>query len=770
MGTEPKGLAALPSPRAVANKSDKRRLLEAIRMALEIQSPAVRRNTQTFNRNRYKATAALPDYDALKDRARQIKEDAIARLPELIEQIRETVASRGGHVFLAVTAEEACRYVRDTCVHHGARLIVKGKSITSEEIHLNRVLEAAGIEVAESDLAEFILQVADEQPSHIIAPALHYSRERITALFKRKFQTDLPLDTGEELTKFAREILRQKFLHADIGITGANLLAADTGTMMLVESEGNIRMTSLLPPVHIAVAGVEKIIPTRREMAVFLELLAASGTGQKLTSYTSFLSPPLNDPPFALPGKPRKTREFHLVLIDNGRTRMRDDAVFRETLYCIRCSACLNSCANFETVGGHAFGGETYSGGIGGSWEAGTGKLENAGFSELCSGCSRCVNQCPVRVDVPWLNENLRSRLNHAAGPSALSTTLEALCSAPEQDAQAPAGKIFFGNYHWFAEWGSRFAWAANALTNTGAARSAMERWLGVDRRRVLPPFPKRTLVEAALRLNTQTGVSVPRETREPAARAALFADVFTNYGLPERGLATLRVLRAMNVDVVVSDSLPEGRAALSQGLLTSASEYARKAAAHLEHFLEGGRAIIVVEPSSLAMFRRDARHLLENAEQFERLCSSAFEPVEYVTRLLAAFHRTAKEFFDVSQSPVGKRLFYHSHCQQKTIGCDAPTETLLRNLGFDVATSSVECCGMAGSFGYKKDFYELSMAVGEDLFQQVRAADEGGEPRALVASGTSCTEQLHAGLGRRVIHPIELLAAILREPVAALD
>jgi iron-sulfur cluster protein len=745
------------SPRTVANKSDKRKLLQAIRMALDIQSPAIRRNTQTFNRLRYQATAALPDYDALKDTARRIKEDAIARLPELIAQIRGAVESRGGHVFVAGTAEDACRYVRDVCVQHAVRLVVKGKSITSEEVHLNHVLEDAGIEVAESDLAEFILQVADEQPSHIIAPALHYSRERITALFKSKFATDLPLDTGEELTKFAREILRQKFLHADVGVTGANLLAADTGTLMLVESEGNIRMTSLLPPVHIAMSGVEKIIPTRRQMGTFLELLSPSATGQKLTSYTTFISPPLGDPPFGLNGKQGQKREFHLVLIDHGRLRMRDDAVLRETLYCIRCSACLNSCANFETVGGHAFGGETYSGGIGGPWEAGTGKLENARFSELCTGCSRCVNQCPVRIDVPWLNENLRARLNHIEKPSVLSATLTNLCSLPEPESNAPASKIFFGNYHWFAGWGSRFASVANFFNNTSLARSFLERFVGLDHRRALPPFPKQTLVRGAGR--AANGVAVP----EPDGRAVLFADVFTNYGLVERGLATLRVLRALNVDVVVSDSLPEGRAALSQGLLESATGYARKTAAHLDGFLRDGRDIIVVEPSSLAMFRRDGRHLFESVQQFERLRDSTFEPVEYVARLLAKKGLCAGEVFDASLSPVGQRLFYHSHCQQKTIGCANSTETLLRSLGFEVATSSVECCGMAGSFGYKKEYYELSMAVGEDLFAQVRRAEDNAAPRALIASGTSCTEQLHAGLHRQVLHPIELLAAILR-------
>ena len=355
-------------------------------MTLDVQSAAIRHNTQTFNRNRYTAVARIADYDAMKDRARAIKEKAIANLPALLQQLEASVVANGGHFFLAKTAADANRYILDVLQRHQVKLVVKGKSITSEEIRLNHTLEAAGITVAESDLAEFILQVADEQPSHNVAPALHYSRERITALFKRKFDTDLPLDTGEELTRFAREILRQKFIAADAGITGANLIAADSGSLMLVESEGNIRMTTTLPPVHIAIAGIEKVVPSRSDFQSFIELLPASATGQQLTSYVSILRPPLPALPFVAPGKTEQPREFHLVLIDNGRSAMRDDPVLHEALYCIRCSACLNVCANFETVGGHAFGGETYSGGIGGSWEAGTGKLMNARFSELVHG------------------------------------------------------------------------------------------------------------------------------------------------------------------------------------------------------------------------------------------------------------------------------------------------------------------------------------------------------------------------------------------------
>jgi iron-sulfur cluster protein len=744
------------SPREIANKSERRNLLRAIRMTLEIQSPAIRVNTQDHNVRRYGATRALPDYDALKDRAREIKKQAIAELPELLKRLDDVVRGRAGHVYFAATAEDACRYVREVCEKHDAKLVVKGKSMTSEEIHLNRALEGAGIEVAESDLAEFILQLTDEQPSHITAPAMHYSRERITALFKKKFQTDLPLDTGEELTKFARGKLREKFLRADVGITGANLIAADTGTLMLIESEGNIRMSSFLPPVHIAIAGVEKIISTRRDMAPFLELVAASGTGQKLSSYTSFLSPPLEEPSFAMPGKPRKPREFHLVLLDNGRLRMREDLVLQEALYCVRCSACLNACPNFQVVGGHAFGGETYSGGIGGAWEAGTTKLENARFSELCTGCSRCVTACPVRIDIPWLNENLRERLNQADGPSAMSGLLAAISSAEKRDAKTSAARIFFGNYHFFAKWGTRLAPFSNAIVQTRMGRRVMERWFGVDRRRALPAFSRTTLVRAARELESVT-------SRQPQTKAVLFADVYTNYGLVDRGVATIRLLRGLDVDLVVSDAIPEGRAALSQGMIATAKKQAIRTAAAVEAYIAEGRDILVLEPSSLAMFRRDFRHLLDDKQRFDQIRARTFEPVEFIAKLLEKSRRKAEEIFDVSRSPVGPRIFFHAHCQQRTIGCAAPTKTLFREIGFDVATSSVECCGMAGSFGYKKDFYDVSIAVASDIFQQVAAAEKDGGNRALVASGTSCTEQLRDGLNRPVMHPVELLLAVLK-------
>ncbi len=745
-------------PRQVANKANKQALLDALRMTLDVQSAAVRHNTQTFNRNRYTAVAKISDYDQMKDRARQIKEQAIADSPKLLKQLEESVRRNGGHFYLAPTAADANNYIRDVLVKHQAKLVVKGKSITSEETRLNHVLESAGIQVAETDLAEFILQVADEQPSHIIAPALHYSRERITALFKKKFETDLPLDTGEELTKFAREKLREKFIAADAGISGANLIAADSGSIMLVESEGNIRMTTTLPPLHIAIAGIEKVIPSREEFGTFLELLPASATGQPLTSYVSILHPPQKAPSFAAPGKAEKPREFHLVLLDNGRSRMREDPVLREALYCIRCSACLNSCANFETVGGHAFGGETYSGGIGGSWEAGTGKLMNARFAELCTACSRCVNQCPVRIDIPWLNENLRHRMNQAQPASLAKSTFGALTGSAPEDRTAPLQKQFFGNYSTFGEWGTRTAGLANSSLDWSVTQTVMESVFGVDHRRELPKFPERSW-EDLYREEARHEVSADTDPDRP--KVVVFADVFTNFGSPERGMAAIHVLRKCGYKVELTQALPDGRAALSQGMIDTARQQAKAMVQALGPHLEAGRKLVVVEPSVLAMFRLDLRHLIEDKAMVEKLARISFEPMQLVWQASQQLGVNLRATFPAERWKHGARLFYHSHCQQRT--CNAASETIdvLRACGFDVVTSSVECCGMAGSFGYKRDYYELSMAVGEDLFAQVRQAEDNHHPRALVASGISCLEQLWAGFKRPVHHPVEILSSI---------
>ncbi len=730
-------------PRMVANKSSKGALSKAIAMALEYESDAVRLNTQTFNNNRYKTVANISDYELLKDKARSIKEKAIENLPQLIDTLTKNIEKRGGKVFLAQTKDEANEYIKNVCIKHHAKLVVKAKSITSEEIKLNPVLEEAGIEVAETDLAEFILQVSKEQPSHIVLPAIHRSRESISELFKSHFKTDYSLDTGEDLTRFARDILRQKFLSADVGISGANMLAAESGTILLVESEGNIRLTTQAPAVHIAISGIEKIVPSMKEIAIFIELLAASATGQRLSCYTNILNPPLELPVLNLNGKNETQREFHLVLVNNGRMAMRDDPELKETLYCIRCSACLNSCANFQAVGGHAFGGECYSGGIGASWTVGTsGKLEEGRFAELCTGCTRCVPNCPVRIDIPWLNTVIKDRLNTKYRGSRIQ-------------------KKFFGN---FAYWGKFLSLApglSNWIGNLSMSRSILEKTVGFEKQRQVPQFASETLIQQYKTYRRDSkirGDNVPG-LNEPVV---LFADVYTNYNNPQCGIAAVKVYDHLGITISLSDVFAEGRAAQSQGLLDLSSKRAGKVAAYLEKLIDAGKNIIVTEPSVLALFRRDYQKQINNDGLFEKLRAHSYDPVEYLIKLFDENKLNPNVYFDMTKAKTDK-LFYHEHCQMKTISAGYCAADFFKNLGFEVALSNVECCGMAGSFGYKKEYYNLSKRVGDDLIAQIDASGSQDNRRVVLASGTSCREQIRDETNLDIYHPVEFLSRILK-------
>jgi len=724
--------------------ADRQRKAAKIRRLLDDEGDSVYANTTGFNDGRYESVAGLDDYEGLKEEARAVKEDAIERLPELVETLRESVEANGGELYVADDATDANRYIREVV---DGRDVVKSKSMTSEELEVNEALETDGSDVWETDLGEFVLQVADEAPSHIVAPAIHKSREGIAELFEARFDPDADLDTAADLTRFARDYLGERIREAEVGMTGANFLAADTGTMALVTSEGNARKCVQATDTHVAVAGIEKVVPSVEDLRPFVELIGRSGTGQDITSYVSLLTPPVDSPSFvdgAL--APGDDREFHLVLVDNGRTEMREDDDLRETLYCIRCSACANSCANFQHVGGHAFGGETYSGGIATGWEAGVHGLDAAAeFNDLCTGCSRCVDACPVGIDIPWINTVVRDRVNRGEDAE-FDWLVEGL--TPDAD---PGGvdvqKRLFGNFGTLARLGSATAPLSNWVAQSRVGRAAMERLVGVDRRRELPAFRRESLVE-------WFDARGPQVARADADReVALYPDAYTNYVQVERGKAAVRVLEALGVRVSVPAAGESGRAPLSQGMVATAREQAEAVYDALEPHLDAGRDVVVVEPSGLAMFDREYERLLDDADA-ARLAADSYEVMEYVYGLL-------ENGADADALPDGdgERVAYHSHCQQRTLGLEPYTEAVLEDRGFDVVTSDVECCGMAGSFGYKTEYYDLSVDVGESLADQFTAPD--ARDRTVVASGTSCLEQLDDLLDRPATHPVQLLDAV---------
>ena len=361
--------------------------------------------TTKFITLRREAFGDFPEGERLRDRARAIKEATLQRLDEHLEKLVANVERLGGHVHFATTAEEARDVVLDIARRTGARMAVKSKSMATEEIHLNDALEAIGVTPVETDLGEYIIQLAHERPSHIIAPAIHKTKGQVAELFSRELKRPgLPADP-EVLTKIAREELREKFLTADLGITGANFAVAETGTVVLVTNEGNGRMATSLPRVHIAVMGVEKVIPSMTDLAVFLAILAKSATGQKLSVYTTLVQGPRR------PGELEGPEEFHLVLLDNGRIAQIAGAL-RESLYCLRCGACLNVCPVYRQIGGHAYG-YTYPGPIGILLTAmlnGPGSVKE--LAHASSLCGACADACPVRIDIPRMLIELRRQVD----------------------------------------------------------------------------------------------------------------------------------------------------------------------------------------------------------------------------------------------------------------------------------------------------------------------------------------------------------------------
>lgn len=365
---------------------------------------ALRNLADNFVERRKNAISSVDNWEDLREKARAIKEETLLHLDEYLLKFVENAEKAGAIVHWAREGKEACQIVIDLVNAKDAKMVVKAKSMAGEEIHLNEALETAGIEAVETDLGEWIIQLAGETPSHIVVPAIHKTKEQIADIFVEKVGIE-KTDDVDVLTKTTRRVLRERFANAEVGISGVNFGVAETGTILMLENEGNIRLTTSVTKTHIAVMGIEKVIPNFADLDVFLKLLPRSGTGQRLTAYQSLITGVKKNAEDVGPD------EVHIVLLDNGRSRMLAHPVTRQSLACIRCGACLNACPVYQQVGGHAYG-SVYPGPIGAVITPqliGISKAKQLPYAS--SLCGACKEVCPVKIDIPELLLHLRAEI-----------------------------------------------------------------------------------------------------------------------------------------------------------------------------------------------------------------------------------------------------------------------------------------------------------------------------------------------------------------------
>ncbi len=640
----------------------------SLRVALERAMPAL------GDRRRERMTEV--DWPALRADLTARKGRAIDDLPALVERFTREAEAVGAKVYRAADAEEARRVVAAICRARKAKLVVKSKSMATEEIQLNEHLESQGVTVVETDLGEWIIQLAHERPSHLIAPAIHKTREDIAALFSKVVGHPVDSDPAA-LVAVARQELRASFLKADIGITGGNILIAETGTLVLVTNEGNADLATSLPPVHIAVVGIEKTVASLDDAMAVIKLLARSATGQKISTYTQLITGPSRSADIELKTEigVHGPRELHFVLIDNGRTAMREDDAFREALRCIRCGACSNVCPSYQVVGGHVFG-HIYTGPIGLVVSPFHHGIDSVAYEQqLCMGCNACDTVCPVEIPLAALINDVRARAVERTGMPLAKRIALSQWSGPDRIDRA-------------AGWLTALQ---RPLRRGNVVRAP---FTAIGKQKSLPAVADQPLHYRAREV-TQTNPA------SPTVRVGLFPSCIVDRFLPNAGYAAARVLQALGAEVhVVEGRRCCGLPQLNSGDRKTARAMATDAIAALERV----QADRIVAPSSSCA--------ITVIDDYVRLLAGDPAWAERAQRLaerVVPFTTAARELLgdrDVAGRPLGIRATYHDACQSANVlGLHGEPRELLRRIAgvelVEMADSSV-CCGFGGTFSFE--------------------------------------------------------------------
>jgi L-lactate dehydrogenase complex protein LldF len=700
-----------------------------------VRDDALRQTLRDFQRNwrasRDRAVSEM-DFDSRRQKLAAIKDDVIDHLPEYVDKFAATAEAHGAIVFRAAGAEDAVAYIANLVTERQARVVVKSKSMVSEEIELNESLEAAGARVVETDLGEWIVQLAGERPSHIIGPALHKNRRQVADLFAGFIGRPVNREDIGEQVAVAREALREEFLAGDIGISGANALIVETGGIMLVTNEGNAELVTSLPPVHVVLAGVEKLVPTLDDAMTQLSLLAPSATGQPATSYVSFIAPPVE------PG-----RQLHIVLLDNGRNAMRQSDLFKETLRCIRCGACSSVCPSYGIVGGHVFG-HIYSGAIGLVNTPFHHGLDNdAGPQGLCVSCNACQAVCPVDIPLPRQILDTRAAVVERHGLPAIQRVALDIWSRPS---------VF-----------------------RVLARISSKLQRPFQRGAFLVPPGMKTLTSwrkppalASHPFRDRWDSAVPHPVPGPTGqllsgvRVAYFVQCLTDWLYPEMGKDILEVLGGLGATVEFPASQHCcGLPAMDSGSTEAAIRMARQTIETLEKCQ--AEFIVTGGTSCAVAIVHDYPHLFRDDPQWRaRAESIASRTFDFTTFML----RVAR-VPDGALSTRRETATYHYFCQSYNVlkFREEPLHLLRDVCGVELAPlpEGNVCCGFGGSVSMR--YPEMCAHI---LDRKLNNLDTTGS-RLLITDNPGCIMHLRGGIAASdrnvtVKHTAEIIAERVRD------
>lgn len=672
--------------------------------------------------NRTTALESLPGGAAFRDDVRKTKKRCIENHPALKKKFIENVKKRGAKVYEAQTAADVISYCLELARERGAQTIAKSKSLTTEEIELNHPLIDAGVDVVETDLGELIIQLVNEKPYHLVFPSVHKMAPEVAEIFSkatgREVADDIP-----SIMKVVREYVRPIFLDADIGLTGANIGVAETGAICIETNEGNGRLVSSIGKCHVCVVGMEKIVESIEDAMLMILAHPVSASGQLPTTYVTWMHgrSPLG---VSSEGSEDMPRESHIIILDNGRSEMRDDPEMREALYCIRCGACMNVCPTYGAVGGHTFG-HIYPGPMGICWTAGVHGLEKAAdFAQLCVSCGLCKEICPAKINMPHIIAEIKHRDAQNNGHLLVNRVMMKADRA--------------------AKLGSTMAPLANFALKTKPFRSLLEKSIGLSAERVLPPFARTTFMQHFTRR--------PSRLTTPARKVAFFVDVYANYNDPSLGLAAVDVLEKNDCQVVVPPQEVSGYPYIAYGDMSSARKIAAANVEKLAPYVREGFDIVAIEPTAAYALAVSYPTLLRDNRDARLLAENTHELFEYLVR---AADENGDEFS--SDTLSGKRFGFHCACHQRPMGSGNGAMDWLRRYGAEVELIETgTCCGMGGTFGLKAGplGHKLSSAMGEQLFTLFKDA----AIEAIVTESSVCSIQLAEGTGLPVYHPLELL------------